>query len=92
MLCSLTVAFFRSRELESASENVLVVSSLTAGLELLAQPGHAASVDQVFVIGGSQIYSEAMQLPGAHIQHNPFCFNHYRTTKPVNPAISYSVF
>jgi dihydrofolate reductase/thymidylate synthase len=63
-----------SRELESTSENVLVVSSLTAGLELLAQASHAASVDQVFVIGGSQIYSEAMQLPGAFAILSSSCY------------------
>lgn len=83
------VDFLRSRELESASENVLVVSSLTAGLELLAQPGHAASVDQVFVIGGSQIYSEALQLPGAYIQHS--AFNNCRARKPHRSPSSFAL-
>lgn len=47
----------------AAADDVRVVSSLAAGLELLAQPAFQASVDRVFVIGGSQVYQEALRMP-----------------------------
>jgi len=41
--------------------NTLVCNSLDTALTLLAQPPYATSVERVFVIGGGQIYNEAVQ-------------------------------
>jgi dihydrofolate reductase/thymidylate synthase len=50
-------------------EGVLLQPSLDAALELLAGAEYAASVERVFVIGGAQVYSEAMASPLCQAVH-----------------------
>ena len=50
-------------------EGVLLQPSLDAALELLASDEYAASVEKVFVIGGAQVYAEAMSSPQCQAVH-----------------------
>ncbi|MCO5577576.1 hypothetical protein L7F22_031407 [Adiantum nelumboides] len=52
----LNVVLTRSPNPPSGDGNVLVCSSLTDALGLLAAPPYLASVDTAFVIGGGQVY------------------------------------
>lgn len=53
-----------TRQSESASsDHVIYVSSFDAALRLLDQPELVGTIDQVFVIGGSQLYHAALPHP-----------------------------
>lgn len=66
----LNVVLSRSAQLRPlSSEEVLVCSSLHSALHLLASPPYSASVETVFVIGGGQVYKEAVELPGCDAIH-----------------------
>ena len=47
----------------------LICKSLTEALESLESPPLNGSIDKVFVIGGSQIYSEALRHPSCSVVH-----------------------
>lgn len=66
----LNVVLSRSAQLcPLSSKEVLVCSSLHSALHLLASPPYSASVETVFVIGGGQVYKEAVELPGCDAIH-----------------------
>jgi dihydrofolate reductase/thymidylate synthase len=54
----------KQHEVEASAPNIRVFSSLDGALEWLALPEQIKSIDQVFVIGGGQIYQAAVQSPG----------------------------
>lgn len=49
--------------------NVLVTGSLDAALTLLSEPQYSAEVENVFVIGGGQVYKECMDSPLLSVIH-----------------------
>eukprot|EP01018_Ginkgo_biloba_P011529 Gb_18224 [translate_table: standard] len=66
----LNVVLSRSDSLQMESvENVVVCNSLQSALQLLAAPPYALSIETAFVIGGSQIYREAINLPSCLAIH-----------------------
>ena len=54
---------------EVLPEGVFLRPSLEAALELLSAPEHEAGVEKVFVIGGAQVYAEAMASPHCQALH-----------------------
>lgn len=49
--------------------NVVLCGSISSALKLLAQPPYSESVEKVFVIGGGQILSEALNAPECDAIH-----------------------
>ena len=52
-----------ARELYGMGDKVLLATSLGDALQQLCEGDYAASVESVFVIGGSSVYAEAVDLP-----------------------------
>ena len=50
-------------------EGVFLRPSLDAALELLSESEHESGVEKVFVIGGAQVYAEAMKSPHCQALH-----------------------
>lgn len=50
-------------------EGVLLQPSLDAALELLGRAEYASSVEKIFVIGGAQVYAEALASPRCEAVH-----------------------
>ncbi|KAF9620068.1 hypothetical protein IFM89_010718 [Coptis chinensis] len=59
---------FGSSNIASA-ENVVVCGGLASALEILAGPPYCLSIEKVFVIGGGQIFSEALNAPECEAIH-----------------------
>ncbi|KAL1810935.1 hypothetical protein ACET3Z_021000 [Daucus carota] len=53
----------------ATAENVVICGSLLSALELLAESPYCVSIEKVFVIGGGQIYREALNAPGCDAVH-----------------------
>ena len=64
----LPVVLSRSDSLE-LPEGVVLQASLEAALKMLAAPEYKASVEKVFVIGGAQVYAEALASPQCEAVH-----------------------
>ena len=54
---------------EVLPEGVVLRDSLDAALELMATPEHASAVERVFVVGGAQVYAEALASPLCQAVH-----------------------
>nr|P45350.1 RecName: Full=Bifunctional dihydrofolate reductase-thymidylate synthase; Short=DHFR-TS; Includes: RecName: Full=Dihydrofolate reductase; Includes: RecName: Full=Thymidylate synthase [Daucus carota]CAA78954.1 dihydrofolate reductase-thymidylate synthetase [Daucus carota] len=66
----LNVVLTRSGSFDIATvENVVICGSMISALELLAGSPYCVSVEKVFVIGGGQIYREALNAPGCDAVH-----------------------
>ncbi|KAI4342149.1 hypothetical protein MLD38_026804 [Melastoma candidum] len=53
----------------AAAENVIKCGSLSSALELLASSPYHSSIERVFVIGGGEIFREALNGPGCDAIH-----------------------
>ncbi|WCJ40947.1 Bifunctional dihydrofolate reductase-thymidylate synthase [Euphorbia peplus] len=88
----LNVVLTRSGSFDIATaENVLICGSLTSALELLAASPYCLSIEKVFVIGGGQILSEALNAQGCDAIH----ITEIETTIDCDtfiPSIDFSVF
>ena len=51
------------------TEGVALQASLEAALKMLAEPEYKTSVEKVFVIGGAQVYAEALASPQCEAVH-----------------------
>ncbi|XAR59569.1 Dihydrofolate reductase [Bertholletia excelsa] len=66
----LNVVLTRSGSFDIATaENVLICSSMTSALELLAASPYCLAIEKVFVIGGGQILRDALNGPGCDAIH-----------------------
>ncbi|KAF7840982.1 bifunctional dihydrofolate reductase-thymidylate synthase [Senna tora] len=66
----LNVVLTRSGSFDIATaENVLICGSLSSALELLAASPYCLSTEKVFVIGGGQIFREAVNAPRCEAIH-----------------------
>lgn len=65
----LNIVLTRSPRPIGFDNDVLICSSLPAALRRLATPPYLTSVETVFVIGGGQVYKEAMKLPECDAIH-----------------------
>lgn len=66
----LNVVLSRSGSFDIATaENVVMCGSLGSALEMLAAPPYSMSIETVFVIGGGQIYREALCSPNCDAIH-----------------------
>ncbi|KAH7287929.1 hypothetical protein KP509_31G003600 [Ceratopteris richardii] len=65
----LNVVLTKSPNPPNLGNGVLVCSSLLGALELLATPPYSTSVETVFVIGGGQIYTQAIELSNCDAIH-----------------------
>lgn len=66
----LNVVLTRSGSFDIATaENVVICGSLASALELLAASPYCLSIDKVFLIGGGQIFREALNAPGCDAIH-----------------------
>ncbi|KAK1352243.1 Bifunctional dihydrofolate reductase-thymidylate synthase [Heracleum sosnowskyi] len=53
----------------ATAENVVICGSMLSALELLAESPYCLSIEKVFIIGGGQIYREALNAPGCDAVH-----------------------
>ncbi|KAL3012646.1 hypothetical protein AAZX31_06G010300 [Glycine max] len=66
----LNVVLTRSGSFDIATaENVVICGSMSSALELLAASPYSLSIEKVFVIGGGQIFREALNVPGCEAIH-----------------------
>ncbi|XP_057829724.2 bifunctional dihydrofolate reductase-thymidylate synthase 1 [Cryptomeria japonica] len=66
----LNVVLSRSGSFDIATmENVVMCGSLHSALQMLAAPPYALSIETVFVIGGGQVYREALIEPNCDAIH-----------------------
>ncbi|KAF8406467.1 hypothetical protein HHK36_008554 [Tetracentron sinense] len=66
----LNVVLTRSGSFDIATaENVVICGSMASALELLAASPYCLSIEKVFVIGGGQIFREALNAPGCDAIH-----------------------
>nr|KYP39188.1 hypothetical protein KK1_039521 [Cajanus cajan] len=66
----LNVVLTRSGSFDIATaENVVICGSMPSALELLAASPYSLSIEKVFVIGGGQIFREALDAPGCEAIH-----------------------
>lgn len=66
----LNVVLTRSGSFDIATaENVVICGSINSALELLASSPYSLSIEKVFVIGGGQIFREALNAPGCEAIH-----------------------
>ncbi|KAK7279180.1 hypothetical protein RJT34_24226 [Clitoria ternatea] len=66
----LNVVLTRSGSFDIATaENVVICGSMSSVLELLAASPYSLSIEKVFVIGGAQIFREALNAPGCEAIH-----------------------
>ncbi|KAJ4957444.1 hypothetical protein NE237_024555 [Protea cynaroides] len=66
----LNIVLTRSGSFDIATaENVIICGSMTSALELLAASPYCLSIERVFLIGGGQIFKEALNLPGCEAIH-----------------------
>ncbi|KAI4298317.1 hypothetical protein L6164_031891 [Bauhinia variegata] len=66
----LNVVLTRSGSFDIATaENVVICGSMSSALELLAAPPYCLSIEKVFVIGGGQIFREALNATGCEAIH-----------------------
>ncbi|KAH1252104.1 Bifunctional dihydrofolate reductase-thymidylate synthase [Glycine max] len=66
----LNVVLTRSGSFDIATaENVVICGSMSSALELLAASPYSLSIEKVFVIGGGQIFREALNAPGCEAIH-----------------------
>ncbi|KAK7310622.1 hypothetical protein RJT34_08234 [Clitoria ternatea] len=66
----LNVVLTRSGSFDIATaENVVICGSMSSALELLAASPYSLSIEKVFVIGGGQIFREALNAPGCEAVH-----------------------
>ncbi|TKY71778.1 Bifunctional dihydrofolate reductase-thymidylate synthase [Spatholobus suberectus] len=67
----LNVVLTRSGSFDIATaENVVICGSMFSALELLAASPYSLSIEKVFVIGGGQIFREALNAPGCEAIHS----------------------
>ncbi|XP_039125112.1 putative bifunctional dihydrofolate reductase-thymidylate synthase isoform X2 [Dioscorea cayenensis subsp. rotundata] len=88
----LNVVLTRSGSFDLATaENVVTCGSMTSALDLLAASPYCLSIEKVFVIGGGQVLSEALNATGCEAIH----FTDIETSIECNtfiPPINFSVF
>ncbi|GLU02878.1 hypothetical protein SLE2022_201110 [Rubroshorea leprosula] len=66
----LNVVLTRSGSFDIATaENVVICGSMTSALQLLAASPYCLSIEKVFVIGGGQIFREALNAPDCDAIH-----------------------
>ncbi|KAK7283510.1 hypothetical protein RIF29_13072 [Crotalaria pallida] len=66
----LNVVLTRSGSFDIATaENVVMCASMSSALELLASSPYSLSIEKVFVIGGGQIFREALNAPECEAIH-----------------------
>ncbi|KAK4742295.1 hypothetical protein SAY87_000296 [Trapa incisa] len=66
----LNVVLTRSGSFDIATaENVLICGSMSSALEMLASSPYSLSIEKVFVIGGGEIYREALNAPQCDAIH-----------------------
>ncbi|PKI59503.1 hypothetical protein CRG98_020134 [Punica granatum] len=66
----LNVVLTRSGSFDIATaENVLICGSMSSAVELLASSPYCLSIEKVFVIGGGEIYREALNAPQCDTIH-----------------------
>ncbi|KAI4313629.1 hypothetical protein L6164_026590 [Bauhinia variegata] len=66
----LNVILTRSRSFDVAmTENVVVCGSMSSALELLAASPYSVAIEKVFIIGGGQIFREALNAHGCDAIH-----------------------
>ncbi|OVA08745.1 Thymidylate synthase [Macleaya cordata] len=66
----LNVVLTRSGSFDIATaENVVICGSMNSAFELLAASPYCLSIEKVFVIGGGQIFREALNAPGCDAIH-----------------------
>ncbi|XP_027903505.1 bifunctional dihydrofolate reductase-thymidylate synthase isoform X1 [Vigna unguiculata] len=66
----LNIVLTRSGSFDIAtSENVVICGSMYSALEILASSPYSLSIEKVFVIGGGQIFREALNAPGCEAIH-----------------------
>ncbi|XP_072998781.1 bifunctional dihydrofolate reductase-thymidylate synthase-like [Typha latifolia] len=66
----LNVVLTRSGSFDIATlESVVICGSMNSALELLASTPYCLSIDKVFVIGGGQVFREALNAPGCDAIH-----------------------
>ncbi|GKV21122.1 hypothetical protein SLEP1_g31134 [Rubroshorea leprosula] len=66
----LNVVLTRSGSFDIATaENVVICGSMTSALQLLAASPYCISIEKVFVIGGGQIFREALNAPDCDAIH-----------------------
>ncbi|KAI4295498.1 hypothetical protein L6164_035540 [Bauhinia variegata] len=66
----LNVVLTRSGRFDIATaENVVICGSMSSALELLASSPYSLSIEKVFVIGGGEIFREALNAPGCDAIH-----------------------
>ncbi|KAF7810863.1 bifunctional dihydrofolate reductase-thymidylate synthase-like [Senna tora] len=66
----LNVVLTRSGSFDIATaENVVICGSMSSALELLAASPYCLSIEKVFVIGGGQIFREALNAPACEAIH-----------------------
>ncbi|XP_054786726.1 bifunctional dihydrofolate reductase-thymidylate synthase-like isoform X2 [Prosopis cineraria] len=66
----LNVVLTRSGSFDIATvENVVICGSMSSALELLASSPYCLSIEKVFVIGGGQIFREALSAPACEAIH-----------------------
>ncbi|XP_045806236.1 bifunctional dihydrofolate reductase-thymidylate synthase [Trifolium pratense] len=66
----LNVVLTRSSRLDSAAvENVVICRSMSSALELLAASPYSTSIERIFVIGGGEIFREALNAPECEAIH-----------------------
>ncbi|KAI9127635.1 hypothetical protein K1719_000628 [Acacia pycnantha] len=66
----LNVVLTRSGSFDIATaENVVICGSMSSALELLAASPYCLSIEKVFVIGGGQIFREALNAPACEAVH-----------------------
>lgn len=88
----LNVVLSRSGSFDIATaENVVMCGSLGSALEMLAAPPYSMSIETVFVIGGGQIYREALSTPNCDAIHITEIENAFECDTFVTP-IDASVF
>ncbi|KAJ0989057.1 hypothetical protein J5N97_007413 [Dioscorea zingiberensis] len=88
----LNVVLTRSGSFDLATaENVVICGSMNSALDLLAASPYCLSIEKVFVIGGGQVLSEALNAPGCEAIH----FTDIETSVECDtfiPQINFSVF
>ncbi|KAG8494242.1 hypothetical protein CXB51_011481 [Gossypium anomalum] len=66
----LNVVLTRSQSSDiTTGENVVICGSIPSALELLAEVPYCFSIENVFVIGGGQIFRETLNAPGCEAIH-----------------------
>ncbi|WJX36239.1 hypothetical protein P8452_24141 [Trifolium repens] len=66
----LNVVLTRSGSFDNAAaENVVICTSMSSALELLAASPYSTSIEKIFVIGGGEIFREALNAPECEAIH-----------------------